>query len=105
MRSGYYDGTERGIDRATFFPATLPAIEPGQRYVKHLRNNTMTTVTVDYIWQAIRESERSDEFQFMADQLRIKAEAARLAQLRHIQSDAVTANPIADAAINPAHRA
>jgi hypothetical protein len=61
----------------------------------------MTTVTVDYIWQVIRESERSDESYFTNDETSIKAEAARLAQLRRVQSAAVASNSIADAAISP----
>ena len=62
----------------------------------------MTTLTIDYIWQVIRESERSDEIQFMDDVLLIKAEAARLAQSRRDQSGAVATDSIADAAISPA---
>jgi len=62
----------------------------------------MTTVAIQYIWQAIQESERSDEIQFMADELLIKAEAARLAQPRRVQSGAVGREPIVDAAISPA---
>lgn len=62
----------------------------------------MTTVTVDYIWQVIRESERSDESYFTNDETSIKTEAARLAQLRRVQSAAVASNSIADAAISPA---
>ncbi len=46
----------------------------------------MNTVAMDYIWQTIRESERSDEIQFMDEELRMKAEAARLAQLLRIQA-------------------
>ncbi len=62
----------------------------------------MTTVTVDYIWQAIRESERSDEFHFMADELRIKAQSARLAQMLPGRSEGVAIDLIAGAAISPA---
>ena len=46
----------------------------------------MTTVAIDNIWQAILESERSDDIQFMDDELRSKAEAARLTQLLRIQA-------------------
>ncbi len=46
----------------------------------------MNTVAVDYIWQAILESERSDDIQFMDDELRARAEAVRLAQLLRIQT-------------------
>ena len=49
----------------------------------------MSTVAIDYIWQAILESERSDDIQFIDDELRIKAEAARLAQPWLDQSGAV----------------
>lgn len=47
----------------------------------------MTTAAIDYIWQAIRESERSDEFPFLDDEFLIKAKAARLTQPRPDQSD------------------
>ena len=46
----------------------------------------MNTVAEDYIWQAILESERSDDLQFMDDELRLKAEAAHLTQLLRIQA-------------------
>jgi hypothetical protein len=65
----------------------------------------MTAVTVDYVWQAIRDSERSDEFRFIDDELRIKAEAAHLAQLLRPKRAAVAARPIADAASDLAHQA
>lgn len=48
----------------------------------------MTTVAIDYIWQAILESERSDDIQFIDDELHVNAEAARLTQLLRIQSAA-----------------
>lgn len=62
----------------------------------------MTTVAIDYIWQVIRETERSDEIQFMDDELLIKAGAARVAQPRRVQPGAVATDSIADAAISPA---
>ena len=49
----------------------------------------MTTITIDEIWQAIRESERSDEFQFIDDETSIKAEVARVAPWRRFQADGV----------------
>ena len=62
----------------------------------------MNAVAMQYIWQAIQESERSDEIQFMDDELLIKAGTARLAQPRCVQSGAVATDSIADAAISPA---
>jgi hypothetical protein len=53
----------------------------------------MSTIAIDYIWQVIRESERSDEIQFMDDELLIKAEAARLAQPRRDQPGRVGSGP------------
>ena len=49
----------------------------------------MTVITVDEIWQAIRESERSDEFHFMDDKTSIKAEVARLVPPQLFQADGV----------------
>ena len=49
----------------------------------------MSTVAIDYIWQAILESERSDDIQFIDEELRIKTEATRLAQSKLDQSGAV----------------
>ena len=54
----------------------------------------MSTVAIDYIWQAILESERSDDIQFIDDELRIKAEAARLAQPQRTQSNTAGWEPI-----------
>jgi hypothetical protein len=62
----------------------------------------MNSIAIQNIWQAIRESERNDEIQFMADELPIKGAAARLAQPRRVQSGAVGREPIADKAISPA---
>ncbi len=56
----------------------------------------MNAAAIEYIWQAIRESERSDEIQFMDDELLIKAEAARLAQPGRVQSGAVATDSIAE---------
>jgi hypothetical protein len=61
----------------------------------------MNSVATQYIWQAILESERSDEIQFMGDELLIRAAAARLAP-RRAQSGAVDCEPIADKALSPA---
>jgi len=62
----------------------------------------MTTVAIQYIWQAIQESERSDEIQFMDNELLITTEAVRLAQLRRVQSGAAGNKSITDATISPA---
>ncbi len=65
----------------------------------------MNPVTIDYIWQAIRESERSDEFQFMDDATSIMAEVARRIPPRRVQPDGLVHDSIADAAISPAFSA
>jgi hypothetical protein len=75
-----------------------------QQSVKQLRSYGMSTVAIDYVWQVILESERSDDIQFMDDEFRIKAEAARLAQPRFDQRGAVGREPIAAAVIQPALR-
>jgi hypothetical protein len=62
----------------------------------------MTTVTLDDVWQAIRESERSDEFLFMDDETSIKAEVARMIPPRCFQADGVAYDSIAERAISPA---
>jgi hypothetical protein len=66
----------------------------------------MTTVAIDYIWQVIRETERSDEIQFMDDELLIKAEAPRVPHnLQDLFGDMGSGpgrKSIADAAISPA---
>lgn len=62
----------------------------------------MTTVTLDDVWQAIRESERSDEFLFMDDETSIKAEVARMIPPRRFQTDGVVSDSIAERAISPA---
>jgi hypothetical protein len=73
-----------------------------QQNVKQLRSQGMSTVAIDYIWQAILESERSDDIQFIDDELRLKAEATRLAQPWLDRSGAVGREPIASSAIQPA---
>ena len=54
----------------------------------------MNAIEIQDVWQAIRESERSDEIQFMDDQILIKAEAIRLTQ-QPDQSGAVGLCPAA----------
>ena len=55
----------------------------------------MKTTAIDYIWQAIRDSERSDEIQLIDDDLRQKAEAAHLTQLLRIQATVVAGRELA----------
>ena len=38
----------------------------------------MNAAAIEYIWKAIQESERSDEFQFMDDEMLIRTAATRL---------------------------
>lgn len=61
----------------------------------------MTAAAIDYVWQIIRESERSDEIRFMDDILLIKAETTRLRQPRSNQSSAAGNESITDVAISP----
>ena len=61
----------------------------------------MNTVAEDYIWQAILDSEHSDDLQYMDDELRIKREAIRLARLRRTQSVAASDESGAKTTINP----
>ena len=61
----------------------------------------MNAVAIQYIWQAIQESERSDELQFMDDEFLVKTAATRVVQLRPDQSSAVGREPITGAAITP----
>jgi hypothetical protein len=56
----------------------------------------MNTVAIDRIWQAILESERSDDIQFMDDEVLIKT--ARLARPRLDQPDAMATDPTTTAA-------
>ena len=65
----------------------------------------MTTSAIQYIWQAIRESERSDESHLTHDETSIKAEAPRVSHhLQDLFSD-MGREPgrksFADAAISP----
>jgi hypothetical protein len=62
----------------------------------------MNATAIEYIWQAIQESERSDELQFVADEFLIMTAATRVVQLRPDQSGAAGREPIAGAAISPA---
>ena len=55
----------------------------------------MKTTAIDYIRQAIKDSERSDEIQLIDDDLRLKAEAARLTQLLRIHSTVVAGRELA----------
>lgn len=52
-------------DASIGFPPAPPPIDLIQQYVKRLRSYAMTTAAIEYIWKAILESERSDEFQLM----------------------------------------
>ncbi len=58
----------------------------------------MTTISIDTIWQLIRESERSHGIQFMDDELLITAAATHLAPPRPNQSGTWGRASIADAA-------
>jgi len=62
----------------------------------------MSTVAIDDIWQAILDSERSDDIQFMDDELRIKREAVRLARLRRTQFGVKSGEPAGKATVSPA---
>lgn len=61
----------------------------------------MSTVAIDDIWQAILDSERSDDIQFMDDELRIKREAVRLARLRCTQFGMKSGEPAGKATVSP----
>ena len=61
----------------------------------------MNAVAIQHIWQAIQESERSDELQFMDDEMLIMTAATRVAQPRPDQSGAAGREPIAEVAISP----
>ena len=56
---------------------------------------------VEYIWKAIQESERSDEFPFMDDEKSIPAAAHIAPQPQPDRSSAVSRDPITEIAINP----
>jgi len=62
----------------------------------------MTTVSIDYIWKAIQESERSDELHFMDNEMLITAAAHGSPQPRPDRSGTVGREPIVKAAISPA---
>jgi hypothetical protein len=62
----------------------------------------MNATAIEYIWQAIQESERSDELQFMDDEVLITTAVTRVVQPRPDQSGAVGREPIAEVAISPA---
>jgi hypothetical protein len=61
----------------------------------------MNAVAIQYIWQAIQESERSDELQFMDDEMLIMTAATRVVQLRPDRSGAGGRERIAEVAISP----
>ena len=61
----------------------------------------MTTAAIEYIWKAILESERSDEFPFMDDKQSVTAAAHVAPQSQSDQSRAVGRAPITEIAINP----
>jgi hypothetical protein len=89
VQSDYPDGAERGVDR-----------------VKHLRSYGMNATEIQDIWQAIQESERSDESHFTSDETSVKTEASRVPHhLQDLFGD-VGSEPgrksIADATISPA---
>ena len=61
----------------------------------------MNAVAIQHIWQAIQESERSDELHFMDHEMLIMTAATRVVQPRPDQSGAVGREPIAKVAISP----
>ena len=61
----------------------------------------MNAVAIQHIWQAILESERSDEPHFMDDEVLITTAVTRVVQPRPDQSGAVGREPIAEVAISP----
>jgi hypothetical protein len=61
----------------------------------------MNPAAIEYIWQAILESERSDDLPFMDDEMLITTAATRVVQPRPDQSGAVGREPIAKVAISP----
>lgn len=60
----------------------------------------MNTVAIQYIWQAILESERSDDIQLMDDEMLIAATTHGSPQSRPDQSGVVGREAIAKAAIS-----
>jgi hypothetical protein len=67
-----------------------------------IRSYGVTTAAIEYIWQAILESERSNRLQFMPDEMLITAAAHASPQPRLDQSGEVGHEPIVKAAISPA---
>ena len=61
----------------------------------------MNATAIEYIWQVIQESERSDELQFMDHEMLIMTAVTRVVQPRPNQSGAVGREPIAEVAISP----
>ena len=61
----------------------------------------MNAVAIQHIWQAIQESERSDELQFMDDEMLIMTAATRVVQPRPDRSGTVGRERIAEVAISP----
>jgi hypothetical protein len=61
----------------------------------------MNATAIECIWKAILESERSDDLQFMDDEMLIMTAAARVVHLRPDQSGAVGRDLITEVAINP----
>ena len=57
----------------------------------------MHAAAIDYVWQVIRESERSDELRFWSDEKPI----AVAAQPQPDHSNAVSRDPIIEVANNP----
>ena len=60
----------------------------------------MNPAAIEYIWQAIQESERSDDLPFMDDEMLIMTAATRVVQPRPAWSGAVGREPIAEVAIS-----
>ncbi len=58
----------------------------------------MNAAAIEYIWKAIQESERSDEFPFMDDEKSITAAAHGSLQPRSDQSRMVSRRPITELA-------
>lgn len=65
----------------------------------------MITDELDYLWQVIRESERSDEFPFMTDKDLKKSDAARLARQLPGQPEPATTPRLHLQPVKPEHNA
>ena len=61
----------------------------------------MNPAAIEYIWQAIQESERSDDLPFMDDEMLIMTAATRVVQPRPDRSGAVGRERISEVAISP----